>query len=137
MKPKLLSWNVRGLNEGDKCMRGKNLLRQWKADIICLQESKLELVSSSVVRSLWGYQHMDWCYSPSRGASNDVLAMWDKRMVEKIEEYFGKYTVACSFRNVVDGFSWDFVGVYRPNFDCDRRYLWEELASLISWWNLL
>jgi hypothetical protein len=27
--------------------------------------------------------------------------------------------------------------VYGPNFDCDKRYLWEELASLISWWNLL
>jgi len=28
MKPKLLSWNVRGLNEGDKRLRVKNLLRQ-------------------------------------------------------------------------------------------------------------
>jgi hypothetical protein len=24
MKPKLPSWNVRGLNEGDKCLRVKN-----------------------------------------------------------------------------------------------------------------
>jgi hypothetical protein len=27
MKPKLLSWNVRGLNEGDKRLRVRNLLR--------------------------------------------------------------------------------------------------------------
>ena len=49
LKPKLLSWNVRGLNEGDKWLRVRNLLRQLKVDIICLQETKLEHISSSVV----------------------------------------------------------------------------------------
>jgi hypothetical protein len=44
--------------------------------------------------------------------------------------------VACSFRNIEDGFSWAFVRVYGPNSDCDRRYSWEELASLISLWNV-
>jgi hypothetical protein len=34
MKPKNLSWNVRGLNEGSKHLRVRNLLRQWKVDII-------------------------------------------------------------------------------------------------------
>jgi len=124
------------LNEGDKCLRVRNLLRQWKADIICLHESKLEFISSSVLRSLWGYQHMDWCYSPSREAFGGILVMWDKRVVEKIEECVGENIVACSFRRVEDGFSWAFAGVYGPNNDCDRRLLWEELAGLLSWWNL-
>jgi exonuclease III len=47
---KLLSWNVKGFNEGDKRLRVRNLLGLWKAYVICLQESKLELISSSVVR---------------------------------------------------------------------------------------
>lgn len=59
MKPKLLSWNVRGLNKGDKRLIVRNLLRRWKVDIICLLESELELISSSVVRSLWRCQHMN------------------------------------------------------------------------------
>ena len=49
----------------------------------------------------------------------------------------GEFIVACSFRNVEDNISWGFAVVYGPNFDCDRRYLREELASLFSWWNLL
>jgi hypothetical protein len=28
MKPKLMSWNVRGLNKGDEHLRVRNLLRQ-------------------------------------------------------------------------------------------------------------
>jgi len=75
MKSKLLSWNVRWLSEGDKRLGVRNLLRQWKADIIYLQESKFELISRSVVCSLWGCQHVDWCYSSSRGASCGILLM--------------------------------------------------------------
>ena len=36
MTLKLLSWNVRGLNEIDKRLQVRNLLRSWKADIVCL-----------------------------------------------------------------------------------------------------
>ena len=38
---KILSWNVRGLNDRRKRSRVKNLLRGWKCDVICLQETKL------------------------------------------------------------------------------------------------
>lgn len=55
------------MNEGDKRLRVRNLIRQWKVDIICLQETKLEFISSSVVRSM-GCQRVDRCYSASRGA---------------------------------------------------------------------
>ena len=36
MTLKLLSWNVRGLNEIDKRLQVRNLLRSWKVDIVCL-----------------------------------------------------------------------------------------------------
>lgn len=71
------------LNEGDKCLRVRNLLREWKVDIVCFQETKLEVMSHSVVYSLWGCHHVDQCYLDSRGVSGSVLIMWDKRVVEK------------------------------------------------------
>lgn len=58
--------------------------------------------------------------------------MWDRKAMECLREF----TVAYSFRNVKDNFSWTFVGVYGLNFDCDRRYLWDELTGLLCWWNL-
>jgi hypothetical protein len=35
-------------------MRVKNLPREWKVDTVFIQETKLEVMSCSVVRSLWG-----------------------------------------------------------------------------------
>jgi exonuclease III len=46
---KLLSWNVRGLNEENKCLMVRNLFREWKVDIVCFQETKLEVMSRNVV----------------------------------------------------------------------------------------
>lgn len=72
----------------------------------------------------------------SNGASGDILSMWDSMVVEGLDEYIGRYTVACHFKNVMDGFKWGFAGVYGPNEDGTRKELWDELAGLGSWWNL-
>ena len=36
MNLRIVSWNVRGLNEQDKRLRVRNLIQKWKADIVCL-----------------------------------------------------------------------------------------------------
>jgi hypothetical protein len=105
-------------------------------DILCLQETKLELISRKSIRSLWGCPYVDWCFVPSLGASGGILLMWDKRVVNRMEVDVGDYVVACSFKNVDDGYEWAFAGVYGPNGDSDRCFLWDELAGLMSWWNL-
>ena len=56
--------------------------------------------------------------------------------MEKISECVGEYTIICSFRKVEDHFTWAFAGVYGPNSDGARRLLWDELANLLSWWNI-
>ena len=41
MKLKIVSWNVRGLNDLLKRLVVRNLLREWNCDVVCLQETKL------------------------------------------------------------------------------------------------
>ena len=41
MKIKMISWNVRGLNDPQKRLVVKNFLREWKCDVVCLQETKI------------------------------------------------------------------------------------------------
>ncbi|KAG6634121.1 hypothetical protein CIPAW_12G097200 [Carya illinoinensis] len=134
MKPKILSWNVRGLNSPNKRLRVKNLIRDWKADIICLQETKLKHVDRSIIRSLWSCVYAGWASLPSKGASGGIIVMWDKRVIELVEESIGEFVVACSFKSLEDGFGWGFAGIYGPNNDNHRKLLWDEIAGLCSWW---
>ncbi|XP_059429183.1 uncharacterized protein LOC132162996 [Corylus avellana] len=136
MKLSILSWNVRGLNKRDKRLRVSNLLRDWNADVVCLQETKIQCMSRNIVRSLWGRNHVDWCCLDSCGASGGILIMWDTRVVEKVDVCVGTYSLAVSFKNVVDLSAWAYAEVYGPNLDRDRRFIWDELAGVLSWWNL-
>jgi len=45
---------------------------------------------------------VDWCYMGASGVSGGILLMWDRRVVEKVEECVGRYKVACSLGNTVD-----------------------------------
>jgi hypothetical protein len=65
-----------------------------------------------------------------------ILLLWDKRVVEKIEECIGVYSLAVQFKNIEDDSIWAFAGVYGPNLASHRRILWEKLAGVMSWWNL-
>ena len=60
MSLRLLSWNVRRLNNPQKRDICKNLLKEWKCDIVCFQETKLSSLDSPVVQSLWGNPFLDW-----------------------------------------------------------------------------
>jgi exonuclease III len=116
---KIISWNVRGLHDVDKCMCIRSLFRLRKADIVTLEETKLEQISKSTAQSLWGGQHLDWCQLDSRGAFGDILLIGDGKVVEKIKECVGNFSTACKFRSVNDHFEWTFTSVYGPNSDID------------------
>ena len=97
---------------------------------------QLEWVTRGLVRSIWSCPYIDWLYLGTEGASGGVLLMWDRRVVEKIEEVVGQFSISCRFKNVSDHFKWAFIGIYGPNLNRKRQFMWEELAGLISWWNL-
>jgi hypothetical protein len=90
MKPAIVTWNVRVVNALNKRFRIKGLLKEWKADLVCLLETNMEIITWVVVRSLWGCQHVDWCYMGASGASGGILLMWVWWIMGKIQECVGK-----------------------------------------------
>ena len=52
MKLKILSWNVRGVNDPDKRKVIKNFIRIHRVDMVCLQETKVQEMNIDMVRSL-------------------------------------------------------------------------------------
>ena len=47
-------------------------------------------------------------YLGSNGASGGILLMWNRRVVEKIDEAVGLFSVSCKFRSIVDQHEWAF-----------------------------
>jgi hypothetical protein len=133
----MVSWNVRGINDARKRVSIINLLKSWKPDVVCLQETKMENISVGTIQSLWGGPFTGWVVLPAFGTSGGILLMWDKRVVECLEEAVGSFFISCKFKSVMDQFVWAFSGVYDPIDNSERPLLWEELSGVFLWWDIL
>ena len=87
MNLKLLSWNVRGLNNPQKRDMVNNLLKEWKCDVVCFQETKLDSVNLAVVKSLWSSPFVDWEALDAIHTAGGVLLAWDTRVYKKNRLY--------------------------------------------------
>ena len=47
----------------------------------------------------------------------------------------GNFSISCRFRNVEDGLTWIFTGVYGPFSKDDRDCMWEELGAIRGLWD--
>lgn len=54
MVGKIVSWNVRGLNDRKKRDVVKGCMKRWNPDVVCLQETTMEVIDEREAGSLWG-----------------------------------------------------------------------------------
>ncbi|KAK2975216.1 hypothetical protein RJ640_003115 [Escallonia rubra] len=92
----IISWNVRGLNKQSKRASIAATIRSWKADIICLQESKLNVVDSFIISSLWHGRDIQWDYNPAIGTAGAfIFCAWSQ-----VQDFI-KYNLAGRLNTVV------------------------------------
>ncbi|XP_059658982.1 uncharacterized protein LOC132305342 [Cornus florida] len=105
MKIRIITWNIRGLNDPDKRKVVKVALKKWNAHVICLQDTKLASISDDVVRSLWGSRFVDWEALNASDKSGGILIMWDHRWMSRTNIWKGLFSLSCVFQMEDDNFS--------------------------------
>ncbi|RVW78514.1 Transposon TX1 uncharacterized 149 kDa protein [Vitis vinifera] len=98
--------------EGGKKQNG--VIRSQRVDLFCLQETKIQSLSEGLVRSLGAGRWSNWVALDAVGSAGGMLVCWDKRSLEVMETEVGKFSASCRFRNVENGLTWSFTGVYGP-----------------------
>ena len=135
MKIKILSWNVRGVNDPEKRKVIKNFIRIHRVDMICLQETKVQDMNIDIVRSLGVGRFLNWTALNAEGSAGGILLIWDKRRIRLGDSMLGNFSVSCLFRMEEDGFQWVFSGVYGLVDKSLRELFWKELGSIKGLWN--
>ena len=133
MTLKIMSWNVKGVNNRNKRKVLKAFIRSKKVDIVCLQETKIHNMSVGMVCRLGVGRFLDWRTMDAEGSVGGILVFWDKRVVELVDMEKRIFSVSCCFRNYTDGFQWMFS--YGPVVDSKREFFWEELGAVRGLWN--
>ena len=112
----------------------KNMLRDWKGDVVCLQETNLATVDLVTIRSIWGNMYVGWEVLNAIHSAGGILLMWDKRVLEKLDCYIGTFSVSCQWKSLDDNFIWTGSGVYGPNLRGARGSFWDELTLIRTKW---
>ena len=108
---KILSWNVRRVNDREKRKVIKEFIKSQRAELACLQETKIHNFCVGVVRSFCSNRFSEWGVVDAVGATGRILLFWDQRDLELIEMVIEVFFVCCQLKNCEDGFQWTFLGV--------------------------
>ena len=73
MKLRLVSWNVWGANDSSKRKVIKAMIRSQRADLVCIQETKIQSMTEVVVRSLGFGRFLDWGAMGAQGSAGGIL----------------------------------------------------------------
>lgn len=122
---KILSWNVRGLNNYKKRLKIKKFIQKHCPDIVLLQETKLQQTDESIIKSLWSSKDIGWTQIDAVGSSGGVITLWD----EWQDPIAGNpsITISCSFSNLQN---LRVTNVYGPTNYKERKFLWQELKDV-------
>lgn len=92
----ILCWNVRGFNGSDKWNVVRSKIEESGCSIICIQESKREVIDTLFIRNFAPRKFDSFDYIPSIGASGGLLVIWASSV------FIGKVLEKTSFSITLD-----------------------------------
>jgi exonuclease III len=78
----ILCWNERGLNDPNRRTTVSETIADTSCHIVCLQETKLELVDQLIAASIGGTRFKGFAQRPAISTRGGILILWDKEAVE-------------------------------------------------------
>lgn len=97
----VLSWNVRGLSGVEKKRLVKEVIRSCNLDVLVIQETKKEEMSSRLVKWILGSVLSEWCVVPMVGTTGGILCAWNPSRVCHFEEWIGSLLISLSLKDLV------------------------------------
>ena len=75
----IVSYNVRGLGRAVKWGAIRRLIKKEGADMICLQETKKEMVGKAMCQALWRDVEVSWGMQSANNTAGGILCLWSEK----------------------------------------------------------
>lgn len=128
-KLKIMSWNVRGLNEREKRLAVRQSILLERPDIVTFQETKLQLIDVVKFREMCGRRLDQYETVPAQGTRGGILIAWRHNMCTLTQLQQKWFTLTATFRDNSDGSQIMFTAVYGPTQQTLRQAFYDELRE--------
>jgi len=109
----------------------RSLVESTKADIVCLQETKMEHLSQRIVLSVLGSTFSHYISVPSVGASGGILVAWTHDLGPARSTRVDTYSASVQFQPA-DRNPWWLTCVYGPQGNEEKIQFLQELRAIRS-----
>lgn len=124
-----ISWNIRGLNSRIKRSSLRKLISKNDPHFVFIQETKMEMCNSKIIKSLWNSTNIEWLFSPSIGNSGGIITMWKgdyfKASSHKIEK---NWIAICGLLSSCH-FNGTLINIYNPCNKEERAIIWQDIVE--------
>ncbi|CAN6343200.1 unnamed protein product [Urochloa humidicola] len=128
----LVSWNIRGLGDSDKCSSVRDALRAAHPDLVCLQESKLASISSMKARSFLPPFLLDFSTADANGSRGGIVTAWNARSFSMTSSLVKRWSLTTWFNSTASNYEFSVTNVYAPADHRDSLAFLEELVVVAS-----
>jgi exonuclease III len=123
----ILNWNVKGLNNPARCQVLKDLIAKNNCSIVCIQESKLQIVDDLIISSTLGQQFLgQYVVLLAEGASGGIILACSHEFYSLSQIVTRRFSVTAYITNKRDNESWSMTAVYGPQGEADKMCFMQE-----------
>ena len=112
----LACWNVRGLNNSAKRKALRGFVDSVRAAIVCILETKLEVVDIYVILQCMGPNYDGFTYLPASETRGGIFVAWDTTRV-RLTNYVNDSHCITAYVSPIEGTPWWLIVVYGPQED--------------------
>lgn len=110
----ILCWNVRGANSDKKWNSIRDKIVESKGDIVCLQETKKEVIDQIFLRNICPQGFDAFAYKPAVGASGGILTIWKSAVFKGVEVFQNDFALSVQMTSSHNNSSWLLTTIYAP-----------------------
>lgn len=126
-KLNILSWNVRGLNSRARRDDVRLVVDDCCASVVCLQETKLDVVTDSIILEMLGTRFMDYAFLPASETRGGILVAARRDLVSLVDVHLGCFSITVKVQGAN---TWWLTSVYGPQDDREKVLFMEELLAI-------
>lgn len=130
---KIVCWNVRGLNTPARRDAVRDIVRDCKASIACLQETKLAIVDDALITSMLGPSFTaNYLALPAAGSRGGMIMAVSDTFFKMSDFHTTHGSISATITMLAEGLVWTLSCVYGPQGEQEKQLFIDELRGLKS-----
>ena len=126
----IVSWNVRGLGEEEKCIVVRDTLVTCHPSVACIQETKLSSISPPKFRSFLPANLRGHCFLAANGSRGGVATTWDDSQLALLSADICSFSVTTTLTTTLSDLTFTLTNVYSPSDHQQTPAFLDELKEI-------